>query len=117
MPDVMDNFFAAFGRKTSDYFELKRLDPSYRVYFGKDDFVEIPSNLPETIALFEKLEAGAGAKLEKFLDEAEQKYIIGINQFATKPSLSVMEFMQWKLMKHLFAMHLFRSFHSHVAVF
>jgi phytoene desaturase len=115
MPDVMDNFFAAFGRKTSDYFELKRLDPSYRVYFGKDDFVEIPSNLADTIALFESLEPGAGAKLEKFLDEAEQKYNIGINQFATKPSLSVMEFMQWKLMKHLFAMHLFRSFHSHVA--
>lgn len=115
MPDVMDNFFAAFGRKTSDYFELKRLDPSYRVYFGKDDYVEIPSDLNQTIALFESLEAGAGAKLEKFLDEAEQKYIIGINQFATKPSLSVIEFMQWKLMKHLFAMHLFRSFHSHVA--
>lgn len=115
MPDVMDNFFADFGRKTSDYFELKRLDPSYRVYFGKDDFVEIPSNLPETISLFERMENGAGAKLEKFLNEAEQKYIIGINQFATKPSLSVMEFMQWKLMKHLFAMHLFRSFHNHVA--
>lgn len=115
MPDVMENFFAAFGRKTSDYFELKRLDPSYRVYFGKDDFVEIPSNVEETIALFERMETGAGRKLQKFLVEAERKYIIGISQFATKPSLSVMEFAQWKLVKHLFAMHLFRSFHSHVA--
>ena len=115
MPDVMDNFFAAFGRKTSDYFGLQRLDPSYRVYFGKDDFVEIPSNPDETIALFESIEKGAGTKLEQFLKEAEKKYVIGINEFATKPSHSIMEFMEWRLVKHLFAMHLFRSFHSHVA--
>jgi phytoene desaturase len=115
MPDVIDKFFTEFGRKTNDYFELKRLDPSYRVYFGKDDFVEIPSNVEDTIALFESMETGAGKKLQKFLIEAERKYTIGINQFASKPSLSVMEFAQWKLLKHLFAMQLFRSFHSHVA--
>ncbi len=117
MPDVMDNFFADFGKKTSDYFELKRLDPSYKVFFGKDDFVEIPSHPDQTKALFESIEAGAGEKLELFLKEAEKKYIIGINEFATKPSLSVMEFMQLRLIRHLFAMHLFRSFHSHVARF
>jgi phytoene desaturase len=115
MPDVIEKFFAHFGRKTDNYFQLQRLDPSYRVVFGKDDYVEIPANYQETIALFESLEAGAGKKLERFLKEAEKKYIIGINQFATKPSLSIMEFAQWKLVKHLFAMHLFRSFHSHVA--
>lgn len=115
MPDVMDKFFADFGRKTSDYFELKRLDPSYKVFFGKDDFVEIPSSVDETIALFERIEKGAGAKLDQFLKEAEKKYVIGINEFATKPSHSIMEFMEWRLVKHLFAMHLFRSFHSHVA--
>lgn len=117
MPDVMDNYFAAFGRKTSDYFKLKRLDPSYRVYFGKDDYTEIPSDAEETMTLFEQLETGAGAKLREFLNEAEKKYVIGINQFATKPSHSFLEFMQWHLIRHLFAMHLFRSFHSHVARF
>lgn len=117
MPDVMDNYFAAFGKKTSDYFELRRLDPSYKVFFGKDDFVEIPTDVSKTIALFESLESGAGKKLELFLKEAEKKYTIGINQFATKPSHSVGEFMHWHLIKHLFAMHLFRSFHSHVVRF
>jgi phytoene desaturase len=36
MPDVFENFFAKFGKKVSDYYKLKRLDPPYRVYFGKD---------------------------------------------------------------------------------
>ncbi|RYE18573.1 MAG: FAD-dependent oxidoreductase, partial [Sphingobacteriaceae bacterium] len=37
MPDVFDNYFALFGKKTSDFYNLKRLDPGYQIYFGKDD--------------------------------------------------------------------------------
>jgi phytoene desaturase len=32
MPDVFDDFFAAFGKKTADYYKLIQLDPSYRVF-------------------------------------------------------------------------------------
>jgi phytoene desaturase len=34
MPDVFERFFAEFGKKPSDFYELRRLDPSYRIYFG-----------------------------------------------------------------------------------
>ncbi|OYX83050.1 MAG: phytoene dehydrogenase, partial [Flavobacteriales bacterium 32-34-25] len=34
MPDVFERFFADFGKKTSDYYELVKLSPAYRVYFG-----------------------------------------------------------------------------------
>ncbi|RYY16415.1 MAG: FAD-dependent oxidoreductase, partial [Chitinophagaceae bacterium] len=30
MPDVFDRLFGEFGKKTSDYYRLTRLDPSYR---------------------------------------------------------------------------------------
>ena len=33
MPDVFERYFNCFGKKVSDYYELKRLDPSYRVYW------------------------------------------------------------------------------------
>ena len=32
MPDVFEAYFNRFGKKTSDYYELVRLNPSYRVY-------------------------------------------------------------------------------------
>ena len=35
MPDVFESFFAQFGRSVSDYYELKRLDPSYAVFLAK----------------------------------------------------------------------------------
>ncbi|MCG5511201.1 phytoene desaturase family protein [Ectothiorhodospira lacustris] len=115
MPDVIDDFFARFDRRVSDYFELKRLDPSYRIYFGKEDYVEIPASMEEAEALFEGIEPGAGAQLRAFMKEAEVKYTVGIGEFANKPCLSIMEFAQLRLLKYLFSMHLLRSFRSHIS--
>ena len=41
MPDVFERFFHDFGKKTSDYYELIKLNPAYRVYFGINDFINI----------------------------------------------------------------------------
>ena len=35
MPDVFEKYFGSFGKKVSDFYQLQRLDPSYRVYFEK----------------------------------------------------------------------------------
>ena len=33
MPDIFDDYFADFGRKTSDFYALDRLDPGYQIVF------------------------------------------------------------------------------------
>ncbi len=33
MPDAFDRYFTAIGRKVSDYLDLQKLEPSYRVFF------------------------------------------------------------------------------------
>jgi phytoene desaturase len=53
------SFFADFGKKTTDYYELIKLSPAYRVYFGVE-FIAIADNLPEIEATFEKNEKGSG---------------------------------------------------------
>jgi phytoene desaturase len=45
-----ERFFADFGKKTTDYYELIKLSPAYRVYYGIDDFITIADNLTEIIA-------------------------------------------------------------------
>src|ERR1700743_527519 len=42
MPDVFENFFSLFNKKPSDYYDLKRLEPSYRIYFCKHVFLDLP---------------------------------------------------------------------------
>ena len=114
MPDVFESYFNRFGKSTSDYYELKRLDPSYTVVFGQDDFVNIPAKMPALQQLFESMEAGSAAQLDKFLEQAAYKYEVGINQLVYKPGRSLTEFMNPKLLLDVLRMDVFQSFHKHV---
>ncbi|GAB5538188.1 MAG: phytoene desaturase family protein [Salibacteraceae bacterium] len=111
MPDVFENYFNTFNKKPSDYYDLVRLEPSYRVFF-KDEHVDIPSSFTELCQLFEEREPGAGEKLISFLKDAAIKYDAGINDLVHKPGHSILEFAQWKVMKGLFQLDLLTDFHS-----
>ncbi len=108
MPEVFDQFFERFGKKVSDYYELKRLDPSYRVYF-EDEYVDIPANMGALYTFFEEHEPGSSKSLKKFLDEAEYKYRVGMDEFAWKPGHSISEFVDIRLVKSLFKLQMFSS--------
>jgi phytoene desaturase len=91
MPDVFERFFADFGKKTTDYYELIKLSPAYRVYYGVDDFIAIADNLEEIEATFEKIEKGSGAILHKFMTEAQSNYNIAIKDLVYRPGVSPLE--------------------------
>jgi phytoene desaturase len=117
MPDVFETYFQRFGKKVSDYYELVRLDPSYRVCFGDNDFVNIPAKMEELYQLFESYEKGSGKQLEKFLKQAAYKYQVGINNLVYKPSRSIWEFVDIKLLIDMIRMNIFESFYKHARRF
>ncbi|MFY8191126.1 MAG: phytoene desaturase family protein [Bacteroidia bacterium] len=114
MPDVFEKFYQDFGFTTSDFYELIRLDPSYRVIAKNGEAVEIPANMNELEALFEKFEPGSAERLRKFLKEAAYKYEVGINDLVYKPSLSLMEFADLRLLKGLLKMDVLSNMRKHV---
>lgn len=91
MPDVFERFFADFGKKTTDYYELIKLSPAYRVYFGEQDFIAIADNLPEITATFEGIEKGSGTILREFINTAKSNYDIAIKELVYRPGISPME--------------------------
>ncbi|WP_276496544.1 phytoene desaturase family protein [Pontibacter litorisediminis] len=117
MPDVFEAYFNRFGKSTSDYYDLIRLDPSYTVVFGADDFMDIPARLPELQALFESMEPGSARQLDLFLEQAAYKYEVGINQLVYKPGRSLTEFMSPRLLLDVLRMDVFQSFHKHIRRF
>ncbi len=114
MPDVFEQFFNHFGKKTSDYYQLIRLDPSYRIYFGKDDVMDLPANLEALYSLFESYEPGSSAHLKKFLADAQYKYEAGMQEFVFKPAHSPLEYFHWKIMKAGMRLQLLKSLSSEV---
>jgi phytoene desaturase len=114
MPDIFENYFAHFGKKVSDLYALKRLDPSYRVYFEKT-YWDIPANYEAFKALLESIEPGAAKALDAFLEEAKFKYDIGVGKLVHQPGLSLSEFLDKDLIKGIFKLDVFQSMKKHVA--
>ena len=116
MPDVFERYFNQFGLKVSQLYDLKRLDPSYRIYWS-DGPIDIPASYSGLQAVFDKLEPGSGARLDHFLKEAAYKYDVGIHKLVHKPGQSILEFLDWDLIKGLFRLDVFNSIRTHVASF
>jgi phytoene desaturase len=113
MPDVFEKYFKSFGKNRSDYYALKRLNPSYRI-FWEDGIMDVPADYEELKKLFETCEAGSGKKMDAYLKQAAYKYNIGINKLVQKPGQSWSEFLDWDLIKGIFKLEVFSSIRTHI---
>ena len=90
MPDIFDKFFAEFGKKTSDYYELNKLSPAYKIFF-EDDTITIGDCMDKICVEFERIEPDSSTSLRKFIKTAQENYDIAINKVVLKPGLSPLE--------------------------
>lgn len=114
MPDVFENYFALFGKKVSGYYNLKRLDPGYRIYYGQHDALDVPADMQQLEAMFERIEAGSSHQLKKFLEQAAYKYRVGMGEYVFNPSHSITDYMNWGLIRKSFGIQLLSSMSNHV---
>lgn len=91
MPDVFERFFADFGKKPSDYYELIKLNPAYKVVFDKQESITIGDTLDKILDTFENEEPGSSVKLQKFMNEALDNYEIAIKDLVYRPGISPFE--------------------------
>ncbi|MET0463947.1 MAG: phytoene desaturase family protein [Chitinophagaceae bacterium] len=113
MPDVFERYFAQFGKRVSDYYQLHRLDPSYRIYWD-DRFTDLHADFNALKREFELIEPGSGEKLELYLQGASYKYRVGIQNLVYKPGLSILEFIDWEAIKGIFKLEVFTSIKKHI---
>lgn len=82
MPEVIDHYFRLLGTSADEQLDLVKLDPGYRLLSeGFSDPVDVPAERCRVVELFEKLEPGAGAKLEQYLDSAADTYTMATRRF------------------------------------
>ena len=114
MPDVFEKFFRHFGKIPADFYQLERLDPSYRVVYGKDDMLDVPASREGLAAMAERLEPGSSKKLLKFLEAGKYKYDIGVRKLTYNPGLSIAEMLSVDVIKNSFRLNLFDSISSYI---
>lgn len=114
MPDVFENYFSQFNTTVAQQYDLLRLDPSYAVFFSKEEVMRVPANLNEFYKLFEKYEPGSSIQLKKFLADAKYKYEVSMSDFVHKPSLSIFEFVDLRILNAALKMDLFKSISKYI---
>ena len=117
MPDIFENFFGHFGKRPSDYYELVRLDPSYRIVYAEKETLDIPAGVENLCTLFDQLEPGSSTLLRKFLAEGRFKYEIGMQDLVYKPGLSITELIDPELIKGIFKLHVFAPISTYIRKF
>ena len=90
MPDIFERFFADFGKKTSDYYQLDKLSPAYKIFF-QDDIITIADTLDKICEEFERIEPGSSKALRRFISKAAKNYDIAINEIVYRPGISPLE--------------------------
>jgi phytoene desaturase len=85
MPEVFDHFFRMLGTTAERELDLVDLEPAYRVYAepgaGRPAPLDVVSGRAAATALFERVEPGAGARLDAYLDSAADAYDLAVNRF------------------------------------
>ncbi|WP_336001913.1 phytoene desaturase family protein [Halorientalis halophila] len=99
MPDVFERFFGQFGRSPSDYYDLERLDPHYRIFFKDGEArsaatdssgqgprehgerVDVSADREEVRELFASLEDGGGEAFDAYLEESKRNYELAMENF------------------------------------
>jgi phytoene desaturase len=109
MPDVFEKYFSEFNKKPEDYMKLIRLDPSYRVFFDKDDYVDISANIDKNLDLFERLESGAKEKMKEYLKLSKYEYDIAMKDFIYKDYRHLIDFIRPRLIVEGTKLHMFEK--------
>ncbi|MEZ4922599.1 MAG: phytoene desaturase family protein [Crocinitomicaceae bacterium] len=109
MPELIDQMFTDLGENRSDYYELTRLDPAYQVFWNSEAPTKLPADFNELKSLFDSFEDNGGEKLEQFLQDAQTKYEIAIDQFLFKPGLKWKEIVNLGVFKSALKLDVFKS--------
>jgi 1-hydroxy-2-isopentenylcarotenoid 3,4-desaturase len=98
MPDVYQRYFHRMGTSAEAELDLRRLSPSYRVYFGARDVVDVPADLDATLALFDTFEPGGAGKLRRYLDQAAYQYDVAMNEFVYRDYKRLSDFFSRRML-------------------
>ncbi len=115
MPDVFEAFFKEFGKKPSDYYELIRIDPSYRIFFDGEGVTDVSADLELNIELFNSFEENGGEKLREYLSQAERHYRLAMDEMIYREYDRIWDLFNGRLALEGFKLPLFSNIDGYVS--
>jgi len=115
MPDVFEKLFSEFDKKPGDYYDLIRIDPSYRIFFNDGSVTDVSASLEENFELFDSFEEGGGEKLRRYLEKAGKHYKLAMDELIYREYESILDIVSGRLLLEGLRMPLFGNIDGFVS--
>jgi phytoene desaturase len=115
MPDVFEAFFKEFDKIPEDYYDLIRIDPSYRIFFDGEGITDVSADFESNVDLFNSFEKGGGEKLREYLEQAERHYRLAMDEMIYKEYDRIWDLFNGKLALEGFKLPLFNNIDGYVS--
>ena len=97
-----------------DHLDLRRIDPTYRVYFGDGSTLDLTSDLAAMQAQLEAIEPGSFGGFLRYLDEGELHYRLALPHLVARDFRSPSDFVNLKNLLLLFKLKLLTKHYGNV---
>ncbi|MFN0061632.1 MAG: phytoene desaturase family protein [Myxococcaceae bacterium] len=115
MPEVLEATFAAVDRKMSDYLELVRCDPNYKMHFRDGSEMTFSTELAEMGRELDRIEPGSFGPFLKFLALGEDQYRTSLDHFVGRNFDSPLQMFTPRNLGHVFRIKAHRTLYGAVS--
>lgn len=116
-PWVFEELFRAAGRELRDYVELRRVDPSISYRWPDGRRLTLSSDIERLRTEFERVEPGAGRSLDRFLEDARDKFRVTFGKLVPRNEDNPVRFFAALDARELARTALWRSMHAELRRF
>ena len=117
MPEVLEETFAAAGRRLSDYLTLVRCDPNYRVHFRDGSAITLTTELTAMGREIERIEPGAFERYLAFLAQGRVQYRTSVDRFVGRNFDHLGQFLTPGNLREVFRVRAHRKMYGEVSRF
>ncbi len=92
MPELYAETYAALGERMEDHLDLRRIDPTYHLYFQDNSQLRLTSNLHDMMAQVEAIEPGSFERMLHYLAEGRRHYELSLPHLISRDFRTLAEF-------------------------
>jgi phytoene desaturase len=115
MPEVVEETFAAAGRRLADYLTLERCDPNYRIHFRDGSALTFTPDLERMARELERIEPGSFPRYLAFLARGHVQYRTSLDRFVGRNFDHLGQFLTPASLRGIVAVRAYRRMYPEVA--
>jgi len=98
MPELYAETYSALGERMEDHLDLRRIDPTYHLYFQDDTQFQLTSDLHKMRSQVEAIEPGSFERLLHYLGEGHRHYELSLPGLINRDFRSLPDFINPRMM-------------------